>query len=147
MHSVALYYFTFMINFSSVQFRDSEWAPFEKEVGRSVKDADVTEIIGELYFELKGSLKMFLATKHGHPLLFNDIGILAEGCIPEMKSSFLTTNDSRFARVVTRPIVHQLFTSVVRDVLQVPAVPKIVLAEKILSHILNLIVGLKHYYM
>ena len=65
-------------------------------------------------------------------VLFNDVGIFAEGCILEVKTSFLATNDSRFARVVTRPIVHQIFVSVVRDVLQVPAVPQIVLAENII---------------
>lgn len=136
-------------NFSSVQFDDSVWAPFEmffkKERGRRVKDTEVTRIIDatigkleaavddneQISFEIQGSLQMFLATRHGRPLLFNDIAIFAEACIPE--SSFLATNDCKFAKVVTRPIMNQLFTSVVRDVLEVSAVPKIVLAERIIE--------------
>ena len=83
--------------------------------------------------EIEGSLQMFLATRHGRPLLFNDIAIFVEACILKVKSSFLATNDCKFTKVVTRPIVNQLFTSVVRDIIEVTAVPKIVLAEKIVE--------------
>ena len=55
----------------------------------------------QIFFEIEGSLQMFLATtKHGRPQLFNDITICAEACIPKIKSSFLATNDCKFAKVV-----------------------------------------------
>ena len=76
------------------------------------------------------SLKSFRTSKYGQPVLFNDMCIFAEGCIPGMKASFLATNDSKFVRVVARPVVYPIFSSVVRDVLEVPAVPEVMLAEK-----------------
>ena len=66
-----------------MQFRNSIWAPFEtyfkKEDGRWVEDKEMMEIIETTTtklkaavddakgpnFPLKGSLKLFLATKHG----------------------------------------------------------------------------------
>ena len=134
-----------------MQFRDSVWVPFEtffkKERGRRVKGAEVTEIMEatinklevaaddneELFFEIKGSLHTFLATKYGRPLLFNDVCKFAEGCIPGVKSSFLATNDSKFARVVTRPLIYPIFLRVVRDILEVPVVPEVVLAENVIG--------------
>lgn len=56
-------------------------------------------------FTLAASLKSFQTTKYGQPVLFNGICIFAEGCIPELKATFLATNDSKFARVVARSIV------------------------------------------
>ena len=76
---------------------------------------------------LAASLKSFQTTKYGQPVLFNGICIFAEGRIPELNASFLAINDSKFARIVARPIVYPIFSSVVRDVLKVPVVPEVVL--------------------
>ena len=138
-----------------MQFRDSIWVPFETffqvEEGRLIEDEEVTEIIMKMRTELKAaladevatkklniltlaaSLKSFRTSKYGQPVLFNDVCIFAEGCIPGVKASFLATNDSKFARVVARPIVYQIFSRVVRDILEVPAVPEVVLAENIIG--------------
>ena len=118
---------------------------FQVEEGRLVEDEKVTEIIINMSTKLKAaladevaakkpniltlaaSLKSFRTTKYGQPVLFNSICIFTEGCIPELKASFLATHDSKFARVVARPIVYPIFSSVVRDVFKVPVVPEVVL--------------------
>jgi hypothetical protein len=63
------------------------------------------------------SMKAFWASKYGQPSLFIDACIFGEGCIPGVEASFLETNNAR-------PLVYQIFSRAVGDVLEVPEVPK-----------------------
>ncbi len=86
---------------------------------------------------LAASMKAFRASKYGQPSLFNDVCMFGEGCIPGVEATFLATNDSKYAQaqVVARPLVYQIFSRVVGDVLEVPEVPKeLFINESALMH-------------
>ena len=53
--------------------------------------------------------------------------------MPGVKAAFLATNDCKFARVVTRPFVQQIYSDTVCNVLGVSMVPEVVLAEEVIE--------------
>ena len=53
--------------------------------------------------------------------------------MPGVKAALLATNDCKFARVVTRPFVKQIYSDTVCNVLGVSMVPEVVLAEEVIE--------------
>ena len=71
------------------------------------------------------------STAWASPLFY--IMIFAEGCMPGVKAAFLASNDRKFAWVVTRPFVKQIYSDTVCSVLGVSMVPEVVLAEEVIE--------------